>query len=85
MQSFFIAILTTKIHRSRPVRRFSADFPLEIYIEFAYKIMPTREQEDAMTAPLPKWVSTDHFVIQAEAEGYPTKDQVRLMMQSASC
>jgi uncharacterized protein (TIGR03435 family) len=65
-----------------PGGRFSGDFPLEIYIEFAYKIMPTREQEDAMLAHLPKWVSTDHFVIQAEAEGNPTKDQVRLMMQS---
>jgi uncharacterized protein (TIGR03435 family) len=65
-----------------PGGRFLADFPLEIFIEFAYKIMPTREQEDAMLAHLPKWVSTDHFVIQARATGNPSKDQVRLMMQS---
>jgi bla regulator protein blaR1 len=65
-----------------PGGRFIADFPLEIYIEFAYKIMPTREQEDAMFAHLPKWVSTDRFVIEAEAPGHPTKDQIRLMMQS---
>jgi|GEM_PF-514539 len=62
--------------------RFIADFPLDIYIEFAYKIMLTREQEDAMFAHLPKWVSTDRFVIEAEASGHPTKDQIRLMMQS---
>lgn len=65
-----------------PGGRFFADFPLEIYIEFAYKIMPTHEQEDAMLAHLPNWVSADHFVIQAEVPGNPTKDQIRLMMQS---
>jgi len=65
-----------------PGGRFIAEFPLEIYIEFAYKIMPTQEQEDAMFAHLPKWVSTDRFVIEAEASGHPTKDQIRLMMQS---
>jgi uncharacterized protein (TIGR03435 family) len=65
-----------------PGGRFIADFPIEIYIEFAYKIMPTREQEDAMFARLPRWVSTDRFVIEAEASGHPTKDQIRLMMQS---
>ena len=61
---------------------FIADFPLVIYIEFAYKIMPTREQEEAMFAHLPKWASTDRFVIEARASGHPTKDQIRLMMQS---
>jgi bla regulator protein blaR1 len=65
-----------------PGGHFIADFPLEIYIEFAYKIMPTREQEQAMLAHLPKWVSTEHFVIQAEFTGHPGKDQIRLMMQS---
>jgi bla regulator protein blaR1 len=65
-----------------PGGHFTADFPLEIYIEFAYKIMPTREQEEAMLAHLPRWVSTDHFVIQAEFSGHPNKDQIRLMMQS---
>lgn len=55
--------------------RFFADFPLEVYIEFAYKIMPAQEQEAAMLASLAKWVKTDHFVIQAEAAGNPSKDQ----------
>jgi len=61
---------------------FLADFPLEIFIEFAYKIMPTREQEEAMVAHLPKWVGSERFVIQAKFSGDPTKDQIRLMMQS---
>jgi uncharacterized protein (TIGR03435 family) len=61
---------------------FVADFPLLIYIEFAWKIMPTHEQEDAMLAHWPRWVATDHFVIRAQFTGNPTKDQVRLMMQS---
>jgi bla regulator protein blaR1 len=61
---------------------FVANFPLQIFIEFAYKIMPTHEQEEAMLAHLPKWVATDHFVIRARFAGNPTKDQIRLMMQS---
>ena len=65
-----------------PGGRLSADFPLRVYIEFAYKIMPAPEQEHAMLAHLPKWVSEDKFVIQAKATGNPTKDQMRLMMQS---
>jgi uncharacterized protein (TIGR03435 family) len=35
-----------------------------------------------MLARLPKWVSSDSFTVQARAEGNPTKDQMRLMMQS---
>jgi len=65
-----------------PGGMFVADFPLLIFIEFAYKIMPTREQEEAMVAHLPHWVTSQRFVIQAEFSGNPTKDQVRLMMQS---
>lgn len=65
-----------------PGGRLFADASLESYVEFAYKIMPSREQEESMIADLPKWVGTDRFVIQAEATGNPTKDQMRLMMQS---
>lgn len=61
---------------------FLADFPLQVFVEFAYKIMPTHEQEEAMLARLPKWVATDHFVIRAQFAGRPSKDQIRLMMQS---
>jgi uncharacterized protein (TIGR03435 family) len=65
-----------------PEGRLSADFPLRVYIEFAYRISPTPEQERVMLAHLPKWVSSEEFAIQARAEGKPTKDQMRLMMQS---
>jgi uncharacterized protein (TIGR03435 family) len=59
----------------RPVGgHFSADFPLGTYIAFAYKISFNPDH-------LPDWVH-DRFDIQAEAEGKPTKDQMRLMMQS---
>jgi bla regulator protein BlaR1 len=62
--------------------RFSADFPLSIYITFAYKLDLTREQTESMLAHLPKWASTDKFTIQSKAEGNRTKDQMRLMVQS---
>jgi bla regulator protein blaR1 len=61
---------------------FVADFPLMIFIEFAYKIMPTHEQEEAMVAHLPHWVVSDRYLIQAKFSGNPNKDQIRLMMQS---
>jgi uncharacterized protein (TIGR03435 family) len=61
---------------------FRAVFPLTTYFQFAYKWFPTSEQTQALLAPLPKWVSTDYFVIEARAPGNPTKDQMRLMMQS---
>lgn len=61
---------------------FFADFPLSVYIQFAWKVRLTPDQVSAMLAPLPKWVATDRFTIQATAHGSPTKDQFRLMMQS---
>jgi len=65
-----------------PHGRFFADFPLEVYIAFAYKLWLTPEQTQTMLAKLPRWVSTDSFVIDARAPGNPTKDQMRLMLQS---
>ncbi len=60
--------------------RFSYSFPLWGYIAFAYKIDLAPAQE--MLAPqLPKWAN-DNYVIDAKADGNPTKDQWRLMMQS---
>jgi uncharacterized protein (TIGR03435 family) len=61
---------------------FRADFPLSVYIEFAYKIWPSDEQEREMLGHLPKWVATDRYSIEARAAGNPTKDQMRLMVQS---
>jgi len=57
----------------------ATNFPLITYITFAYKL---NANQTALLAQLPKWVTTDNFDIQARAEGNPTKDQMRLMMQS---
>ena len=66
-----------------PGGNFKADFPLTIYIEFAYKILLTREQQQALVAKLPEWVGSRRLVIEAKAPTTdPTKDQMRLMMQS---
>jgi uncharacterized protein (TIGR03435 family) len=65
-----------------PHGRFSAGWPVSVYISFAYKLSMTRDQRQAMLAHLPKWVDTDEFEIDAKAAGSPTKDQMRLMMQS---
>jgi bla regulator protein BlaR1 len=65
-----------------PGGSFVADFPLWVYVEFAYKIMPEPGQQQAMLAGLPRWVTTEHFVIRGKASGNPTKDQMRLMMQA---
>jgi uncharacterized protein (TIGR03435 family) len=37
---------------------------------------------EATIAQLPKWATRDSFEIDARAVGNPTKDQMRLMMQS---
>jgi bla regulator protein BlaR1 len=60
--------------------RFSASFPLSAFIEFAYKLQPG-EAEPAL-AKSEKWARSGLFDIEAKAEGNPTKDQMRLMMQS---
>src|SRR5882762_8883405 len=61
--------------------RFRAmNFPLVAYIEFAYKL--TEDQNQFLLPQLPKLVTADRFDIQASVQGNPTKDQMRLMMQS---
>jgi bla regulator protein BlaR1 len=62
--------------------RFVADFPLTVYIEFAYKLSLAPGQRKAMIASLPKWVASQSFTIHAQADGNPSKDQMRLMVQS---
>ena len=60
---------------------FSAtNIPVSGYIAFAYKL--TFAQNALLRSQLPKWASADRFDIEARAEGNPTKDQMRLMMQS---
>jgi uncharacterized protein (TIGR03435 family) len=62
---------------------FNASFPLRYYVEFAYKLSLTPEQREAWLSQVPKWVETDHFAIEAKSPiNNPTKDQLRLMMQS---
>jgi len=49
--------------------------PLWVYLRFAYK-------STLSTPGLPAWGRTDRFDVEARAQGNPTKDQFRLMMQS---
>jgi len=60
----------------------TADFPLSAYIEFAYGLWPTPEEHHALFDPLPKWVTTDRYRIEAKADHPVTKAQMRLMMQA---
>ncbi len=57
---------------------FNATAPLTTYIAFAYKL----NQLNSMIEQLPKWASDDRYEIHAKVDGNPTKDQMRLMMQS---
>jgi bla regulator protein BlaR1 len=61
---------------------FHSDFPLVVDIEFAYKLSEAPYEDEYLLANQPKWVSSDIYEIKARAEGKPTKDQMRLMMQS---
>jgi uncharacterized protein (TIGR03435 family) len=58
----------------------ATNYPLLIYIVFAYK--PTSPEMQSITTQLPKWANTNHYDIEAHASGNPTKDQFRLMMQA---
>jgi uncharacterized protein (TIGR03435 family) len=60
--------------------RLSTTFTPQQYIEFAYKL--ARFQTDYALAHAPEWVHADSYEIDANAQGDPTKDQMRLMMQS---
>ncbi|HEY4088118.1 MAG TPA: TIGR03435 family protein [Bryobacteraceae bacterium] len=64
-----------------PNGRFHADFALPTYIQFAWKIWLTGEEQRVVLANLPEWVKTDRFDIEATAPLHATKDQYRLMMQ----
>jgi uncharacterized protein (TIGR03435 family) len=65
-----------------PHGRFSSNWPVSTLIVFAYKLMLSPDQRQAMLAHLPKWIDTDQFEIDAKVAGNPTKDQMRLMVQS---
>jgi bla regulator protein blaR1 len=61
-----------------PGGHFLGSWPLTGYIWFAYKL--DTFQSD-LRAQLPKWAN-DEYVIDAKADGNPTKNQMRLMVQS---
>jgi uncharacterized protein (TIGR03435 family) len=70
--------------------RTSGDFsavnlPLINYVAFAYKL--SLYQALALQSQLPEWANDERFDIRARADGEPTTDQIRLMMQSllAAC
>jgi bla regulator protein blaR1 len=65
-----------------PGGRFLACSSVPTYISFAWKLALTRDEVRSLAASLPKWFANDLFEIEARAEGSPTKDQMRLMMQS---
>jgi uncharacterized protein (TIGR03435 family) len=65
-----------------PHGRFVAQASTETYIAFAFEVWSGGEIRNAVFAHVPKWVTTDQYVVNAHAEGDPTKDQMRLMMQS---
>jgi uncharacterized protein (TIGR03435 family) len=60
---------------------FSANGQVLAYIAFAYKLRDI-PQIMALQSKLPAWSQTNSFDIEARAEGTPTLDQMRLMMQS---
>jgi bla regulator protein blaR1 len=75
MPTFFLGLDDAK----PPGGRFSGNFSLASYIWFAYKLRAFQFNE--ILAQLPKWAN-ESYVIDAKADGNPTKDQMRLMMQS---
>lgn len=70
------------------------NLPMWRYISFAYKLSGTQELAlrfsmfSGLSSKAPKWVTggfdvgADRFDILARASGHPTKDDIRLMMQS---
>ena len=58
----------------------ATNYPLTSYIQFAYKL--PANQMLSLFPQLPKWATTERFDIQARAQGNPTKNQMRLMMQA---
>lgn len=65
-----------------PNSLFRADFPVLIYIAFAYDLFPTSAEAESLLTHQPNWVSEEGMAIRMRASGNPTKDQARLMMQS---
>jgi uncharacterized protein (TIGR03435 family) len=52
------------------------------YLRFAFKDMKLAYRQAPDLAGAPGWIRTQQYDIEAKAQGNPTKDQMRLMMQS---
>jgi uncharacterized protein (TIGR03435 family) len=65
-----------------PITLLRADFTLDTYIAFAYKLWETPNLRHDLLAGQPNWVGEQRYRIQARIPENATKDQVRLMMQS---
>jgi uncharacterized protein (TIGR03435 family) len=59
----------------------SLNAPVSSFIIFAYHLTDTSSFRP-LYEQLPPWAQTSHYVIEARAEGSPSRDQMRLMMQS---
>ena len=69
------------VYASTGGRFLASGISLLDYIRFAYKL--TDGQVEILRANAPDWITTERFDIQAKSETpNPTKDQMRLMMQS---
>jgi uncharacterized protein (TIGR03435 family) len=51
------------------------------YILFAFNVQDA-SQYPVLYAELPKWAQTERYIVEARPTGSPTKDQIRLMVQS---
>lgn len=60
---------------------FSATAPVMAYVLFAYKISDPN-QGRAIYDKLPAWAKMQFYTIQARADGAPTRDRLRLMVQA---
>jgi uncharacterized protein (TIGR03435 family) len=68
------------IYSSNGGHLIARNWPFFFYLQFAYKM--TDGQVEAAMEQVPDWTKTARFDIEAKVEGDPTKDQMRLMMQS---
>jgi uncharacterized protein (TIGR03435 family) len=64
------------------VTLFHADFTLDTYITFAYKIWETPNLRRSLLAGQPAWIGEQRYRIEARVPENATKNQIRQMMQS---
>jgi uncharacterized protein (TIGR03435 family) len=67
-------------YRANGGRFWAIGFPLAMYINFAYKLMPAQIQQ--MAAQLPVWATVDGYDIEGRVQSDPGKDGMRALMRS---